>query len=74
MDKEGNLISGYAAADCNPIRSDGLRQSVRWKKRAGLDELSGKAIRLRFLLREGDLYAFTFESGNQNKPTQAGSR
>lgn len=58
LDEKGEPIAGYTAADCRPIRADGVRQTVRWKGRSSLDALRGRAVKLRFLIRDGDLYSF----------------
>ena len=55
---DGRPLPGYTAAECLPLRGDGLRQPVRWKEHAGVDELRGRAVQLRFTLRDGSLYAF----------------
>lgn len=62
LDEKGQPIPGYSAADCSPIRSDDVRQAIRWTGKSSLDRLLGKPARLRFLLQDGDLYAFKFES------------
>jgi hypothetical protein len=55
---DGRPLPGYSAAECLPVRGDGLRQPVRWKQHADVDELRGRAVQLRFTLRDGSLYAF----------------
>ena len=58
---EGKPIKGYTLADCPPIFGDTLRHVVRWKERGGdVRSLAGKPIRLRFVLKDADLYAFQF--------------
>jgi hypothetical protein len=60
QDDRGRALPGYAAADCLPIRGDGLRVPVRWRSNAGVAALRGRAARLRFVMTEGDLFAFGF--------------
>jgi len=54
----GRPLPGYSAAECLPVRGDGLRRPVRWKEHVGIEELRGRIVQLRFTLRNGSLYAF----------------
>ena len=60
LDSGGRTLPGFSLDDCKPIRSDGLRQRISWKQGHQLESLRGKAVRVRFQLRQGDLYAFWF--------------
>ena len=55
---DGRPLPGYGAAECLPVRGDGLRQAVRWKGHPNVDGLRGRTVQLRFTLRDGSLYAF----------------
>ena len=54
-------LPGYAADDSYPIRSNEIQVKVRWKHGRTVEKLRGKRIRLRFIMREGDLYSFRFD-------------
>jgi len=57
----GEPIEGYSLDDCPEIFCDDVQHVVRWKARGGdLRSLEGKPIRLRFVLKDADLYAFQF--------------
>lgn len=61
QDADGKPIEGYALADCPPIFGDSLRHIVRWKGRGGdVRTMAGKPVRLRFVLKDADLYSFQF--------------
>ncbi len=61
QEADGTPIAGYALADCPAICCDSLRYVVRWKQVGGdVRPLAGKPVRLRFVLRDADLYAFQF--------------
>lgn len=60
LDQNNQSIAGYSTHDCISVHSDGLRQAIRWTSHPTLDELRGKAVKLRFLLQDGSLYAFQF--------------
>ncbi len=61
QDVDGNPIKGYALRDCPEIYGDDIRYTVRWKKAGGdVRSLAGEPVRLRFVLKDADLYAFQF--------------
>lgn len=61
LDAEGKPVPGRTAVDCDPIFGDSLDRTVSWKGEENLSTLTGKAVRLRFILREADIYSFVFE-------------
>lgn len=60
QDENGQAIEGFTLEDCPPIFGDELDGPVRWKSGADLSELSAVPVRLRFLLRDADLFAIRF--------------
>jgi hypothetical protein len=60
QDAAGKPLPGYALADCPAVFGDELARVVRWHKGGDVRPLSGKAFRLRFVLKDADLYAFQF--------------
>ena len=61
QDAEGTPIKGFTKSDCQAIAGDAIEQPVSWIGGPDLSPLSGKPIRLRFLLAKADLYAFRFQ-------------
>jgi hypothetical protein len=53
-------IPGFTLADCNEQFGDEIDRVVSWKQGTDLSELSGKPLRLRFELKDADLYSFQF--------------
>ena len=53
---EGRPIAGYARADCDRLPIDGLDSPVGWRGH-DLSRLKGRTIRLRFILKNADLYS-----------------
>ena len=53
-----------AAWECRRRRAeifgDAIEYPVRWKQGSDVSSLAGKAVRLRFVLREADLFALRF--------------
>jgi len=60
QDAEGRPIPDFSIADCPEIYTDAIDHGVTWKKRADLTRLQGRPIRLLFILKDADLYAFRF--------------
>lgn len=60
QDDAGQPIPGYALADCPEIFGDSLSLAVRWQGGGDVRPLAGRAVRLRFVLKDADLYAFQF--------------
>ncbi|MDE0043442.1 MAG: hypothetical protein OXT74_15490, partial [Candidatus Poribacteria bacterium] len=56
LDAEGNVQPGFSRDACDSIDDDSLAHQVRWEGR----DLSGirRPFRLRFLIRNANLYAF----------------
>jgi len=57
---DGEPIEGFALADCPEIIGDRIEQTVRWKGGDDVSQLAGKPVRLRFVLRDADLYSVRF--------------
>ena len=58
---QGEPLEGYALADCAEVFGDALEYTVQWKDTAEVRSLSAAPVRLRFELRDADLYAFRFD-------------
>jgi hypothetical protein len=57
LDKDGAAVAGLTRDNCVPVRDDSTRAAVTWKG-ADLAKLAGQAVRFRFHLHNGELYAF----------------
>ncbi len=56
----GKALPQYGLQSCHIIFGDATNQEVKWKTKNNLQALAGKPVRLRFVLREADIYAFRF--------------
>lgn len=54
-------VEGYGRRNCLPIRSDSVRHRVAWEGADDLEPLRGRPVRLRFYLRDAELYSFWTE-------------
>jgi len=61
LDEAGHAIPGYSKPDATPLSGNSVRAVVKWSGGSELSSLAGRAIRLRFSMRDCDLYAFHFE-------------
>ena len=57
---DGSPVPGFEAANCEPIFCDSLRHIVHWGGSCDVRELAGRPVRLRFLIRDADIYSFQF--------------
>lgn len=60
QDAAGKPVPGYTLADCEEIYGDDLKRPVSWKGKTDVAPLAGKPIRLRFVLKDADLYSIQF--------------
>jgi hypothetical protein len=62
QDASGQALPGFGLDDCQAVIGDVIEQRVRWKNTSDLAAIAGKPVRLRFAMRECDLYSFRFRS------------
>lgn len=60
QDENGNRIAGHALDDCDEIVGDSVTRTITWNGNADLSALVGKVVRLRFVLKDADVFAFRF--------------
>ncbi len=56
----GKPIDGFTLADCGEIYGDEIERVVSWKGNSDLSKLASTPVRLRFVIRDGDLYSIRF--------------
>ncbi len=59
-DADGAVIPGFAMDDCEEIFGDEIEHVVSWKGGSDVGALAGKPVRLRFAMRDADLYSIRF--------------
>lgn len=68
LDADGNPIPGFTKKECIPLKQiNSTKQMMTWRNRKDLSELSGKDVRLKFYLTDGDLYAFWISPWNSGE-------
>ena len=55
-------MSGFKLEDCAEVFGDEIDRTVEWKGGADVGKLAGKTVRLRFVLKDADLYSLKFRS------------
>ena len=61
QDVAGKPMPGFSLADANKQIGNEVQRVVTWKQGSDVSSLAGKAVRLRFLIKDADLYSFKFE-------------
>ena len=57
---DGTPVDGFALDNCSEIFGDALDRTVTWQDDSDLSRLVGKPVRLRFVIRDADLYSLQF--------------
>ena len=60
QDADGKPISGYNLDDCPEIIGDKIEHIVRWTSGDDIGALAGKPVRLRFTMKDANLYSLRF--------------
>ncbi len=60
QDETGRPLPGFGLAEMPALFGDELNATARWKSNLDLAALSGKTIRLRFVLQDADIFALRF--------------
>jgi hypothetical protein len=60
QDEEGKPVSGYSLEDCALMVGDSIERAVTWKQGRGLLVPAGRAVRLRFVMKDADIYSIRF--------------
>jgi hypothetical protein len=58
---DGTPIPGRDARSCPEIYGDAIEHVVAWKDGADVSKLAGRPLRLRFVLKDADLYSIQFK-------------
>lgn len=62
QDADGKPLPGFTLADAPELYGDQIAEPYRWKSDASLAKLAGQPIRIRFVLRDADVYSYRFGS------------
>ncbi|MBN1852672.1 MAG: hypothetical protein JW829_08105 [Pirellulales bacterium] len=66
LDQNAQPIEGFSIRDCDRIHTcNEINRPVTWHRKSDVSQLSGQIIRLQFMLRNCDLYAFQFNKSSE---------
>ena len=57
---DGDPIPGYTLQESEEFVGDAIETVVRWKLGSSLASLAGQTVRLRFILKDADVYSLRF--------------
>ena len=60
QDPAGKPFPGHMLKECNEIVGDEVEQTVAWKNTNDVTQLAGLPVRLRFVMKDANLYSFRF--------------
>jgi len=60
QEPSGQPIGGYSLAESPELFGDSLERTVRWRASSDVSQLAGRTLRLRFVMKDADLYSFRF--------------
>lgn len=60
QDENSKPVPGYALADCPEMIGDEIERVVAWSGGAAVSKLAGRVVRLRFAMKDADLYSLKF--------------
>ena len=60
QDEHGRAIQGYELEGCSVIYGDEIERAVSWSGGSDLRSLAGRPVRLKFAMRDADLYSIRF--------------
>ena len=60
QDSAGVAIPGFTLAECPQMIGDDIQRVVTWQTGEDVSRLRGQPVRLRFVMRDADLYSFSF--------------
>ncbi len=61
LDREGRKINGFELENATELIGNEIEKIVTWKGNPDLSLLNGKPVRLRFVMKDADLYSIKFE-------------
>jgi hypothetical protein len=60
LDEKGTPLTGFSADECEEIIGDMIDRTVKWNDSSNISSLAGAPIRLKFIMKDADLFALQF--------------
>jgi len=61
LNADGQAHKGVAAVDCKELQGDTLSGEVKWDDNSNVAQHAGQPIRMRFVLKNAEVFAFRFQ-------------
>ncbi len=61
QDVNGKPISGFTKEECAVVFGDSVDRKVSWESGSKVGVLSNKDVRLRFIMKDADIYSMQFK-------------
>ena len=61
LDANGKPIKGFELENANETIGNEIAKQISWKGNPDLEQLNGKPVRIRFVMKDADLYSIKFE-------------
>jgi hypothetical protein len=61
LDNQGNVITGLSSDDCIQVIGNEISRHIEWKSGIDLSKLQGSPVKIRFKMKDADLYSLHFE-------------
>jgi BNR repeat-like domain len=61
---DGTPIPGFTISDCRDQIGNEIERTVTWNSESELSTLAGKPVRLRFVMKDADLYSIRFHAAS----------
>lgn len=58
LDEAGRELPGFGDEDTPPIKGDDIDRVVRWAGDRSIEDFRGRAVRLKFVAQDADIYSF----------------
>lgn len=65
QDSSGKPLPGFSLTEANEQIGNEIERVVTWKQGSDVSSIAGKPVRLRFVIKDADLYAFHFGGDDQ---------
>ena len=60
QDAAGSPLRGFTEAECAEIYGDQIDRKISWQSGEDVSSLEGRPVRLRFILKDADIFSFQF--------------
>ncbi len=61
LDEDREPLSGFGPGEAVEIYGDEIERTVSWKHGTDVSRLAGRPIRLKFVMKDADLYSIKFQ-------------